>query len=806
LERQNDYRTRNLIDSETQRFLKGILEPERCVPFLGAGFTAGERSRSGHVPSGTAWLKLMRSQVSDADSPEKPTATELAGYSFQELSDIYFREEIVPLSQIKDTINAHFTNVRISDRAKLDFLQLDWPYIYTLNIDDALENSIGAVKVLPYRAFARYQNRRYVYKLHGDAEDVLSAPSRDALNVIFGKGDYIKSLTHNHALLSDLTNDFAEKNLLFIGCSLADEIDISFALAGLTPNGGPAQTARIYVTSSEPSDYSTKKKLRSYGITDVVVGDYSLFYALAKSLSGTRNPKRSLLQQFAYSTLPVPHTEVAVVRFMVQVGWKAEENPYLVSVERSAEPKIRRLLEGPMTILSGRRFAGKTTTIHRLLQQLRGRQRYFIGSSTLISDDLLNEILTINNSLVAIDAGALNSDQLSEIARKTDGLRANNTSVLVARNNSDYIMSDVGAPEMKIELPNIFNSEESRKVDLLVGPLGFRRWNARAKILDNLFTMADSPIVKATIKSESTLRAKVDSLCQLGTNPDTVSLDFAVLYYLAVKSRMSSRVHRTVAQAWNLNFATDTLLDSFSRKWEPFIELGVADAATRRVANSSRQLISNSHAWVHFSVRKISTQLGIEKTSDYIASLYKTVREVDDRAHELILFDKLNAIYEPDSRKDSDWRARIIRVVYDNLRDVLLDDPNYWLQRAKSIYYLSTDEDELRLAIAYCEKGIIERSARTSVNATLTRANLLGKLCEVTDYREEEDVIRAILCYSKAIGQEADNPAYVAELLEKSRDGKGYMAGVYDVAESKASMLQYRKELQAVGAYAKRKK
>ena len=87
-----------------------------------------------------------------------------------------------------------------------------------------------------------------------------------------------------------------------------------------------------------------------------------------------------------------------------------------------------------------------------------------------------------------------------------------------------------------------------------------------------------------------------------------------------------------------------------------------------------------------------------------------------------------------------------------------MDDPNYWLQRAKSIYYLSADENELRVAIAYCEKGIIERNAKTSVNANLTKANLLGKLCKVTNYREEEDIARAISSYAKAISQQPDNP------------------------------------------------
>jgi hypothetical protein len=104
----------------------------------------------------------------------------------------------------------------------------------------------------------------------------------------------------------------------------------------------------------------------------------------------------------------------------------------------------------------------------------------------------------------------------------------------------------------------------------------------------------------------------------------------------------------------------------------------------------------------------------------------------------------------PKVSKEADWQAQIIKFVFDKSRDVLTDDPNYWLQRAKSIYYLSTVEDELRVAIAYCEKGILERNAKTSVYATLTKANFLGKLCKMTAYRNEEDIARAIplLCES----------------------------------------------------------
>ncbi|VFS56736.1 Uncharacterised protein [Leminorella grimontii] len=239
-------------EQETQQFLRAILNQNTCIPFLGAGFTRGERARNKKVPGGADWMELMRRQIKDSPAADKPSDDELNGFSFQELSDIYFREKIVSLDSIKSDVNDCFTRVDITDESKLNFLSVDWPYIYTLNIDDGIERAIDGVKVLPYREFSRYNERRYVYKLHGDAEDVMTAASHEDLRVIFGKADYINSLDKNRHLISSLVNDFCEKNIIFVGCSLSDELDIAYALASPQFTDENIQTARIFYYIRNP--------------------------------------------------------------------------------------------------------------------------------------------------------------------------------------------------------------------------------------------------------------------------------------------------------------------------------------------------------------------------------------------------------------------------------------------------------------------------------------------------------------------------------------------------------------------------
>ena len=276
----NSIRVLRLSEGPGKDLLRGLLLTGRCIPFLGAGFTAGEPAYRGCVPSGTAFMNVMRNAINASPTSEKPDPSSLERYNFQQLADEYFREPIVDLDDIKTTLRNLFTCVSLTSETKKDFLRWDWEYIYTLNIDDAIERELNAIKVLPHSDFSQHKTTQFVYKLHGDAADAVTAGTSAAMKLIFGSADYISSLISNRSLISTLANDFAERHLLFIGCSLTDELDILFALAQAnTTSVPPPTTNRVYITADEPSDYESKKKLRRYGITEVLVVDYGEFYS-----------------------------------------------------------------------------------------------------------------------------------------------------------------------------------------------------------------------------------------------------------------------------------------------------------------------------------------------------------------------------------------------------------------------------------------------------------------------------------------------------------------------------------------------
>lgn len=799
------FAVRNFEDQETQQFLRGILIQDSCVPFLGAGFTRGEKARHRLVPGGGEWMEIMRQQIKKSPATEKPSDDELKNFSFQELSDIYFREKIVSLETIKSDVNNCFTNVKIDNKSKLNFLSVDWPYIYTLNIDDGIERVMDGVKVLPYREFSRYEQRRYVYKLHGDAEDVMTAANHDELRVIFGTADYINSLNNNKYLISGLINDFCEKNIIFIGCSLNDELDIAYALANPELAKKDTNTARIFITSEPIDSYASKKKLKSYGITDVIITDYSNFYDFVASVAQKEEHQLPAIEPFQYVNNNEYFTGKNFASYLLQSGWNQEKNPSVVSAPRVIEQKVLDRINDPLIVIWGRRFSGKSTILFRIVEKARTRKRYLIHSKNSMSIRAFNDIFKVKDSLIAIDSGAINFNQLKSISQKLDIMRENNTTIIltVSRADLNAFGSDFENEAIQLQ-PRLFGNE-IQDINKLLDTQGLQHWHERDSILDNIFALAKSPIVRQILNTHSKLEDRIISICNEGNGGEYINgsskLEFSLLFYLVSREKIFSLVHRELIRSYGLGYLLNTHLDNFAKKWAPFIEYEKTDVISARAEKSGYVTVCNSYAWIQLAVSIFSEKLGVKKTASLIAELYQCVYSIDQGAHKIIMFDNLNAIYSPTMQTNRDWCKKMITSVYEELVTYCAQDPDYWLQRAKGIYYLSDREDEVRIAIEYCKKSIVERSTKTRINSKLTKANLLGKLCMITNYVNEEDISDAIQAYADAINDRDSNSSYINGLLKKNRDGFGYMKKVCEEAGKKMSLLPKKADIVLIQHY-----
>ena len=117
---------------EKLEHLTQLLSSASLIPVIGSGFSAGETSSRGIVPSGSQMKLDMLQALTDNKKKvdEKKPFSQVAKYY----------NALIPSDIRKKYIAHNFINVKLSSPKK-EFLNIDWPYTYTLNIDDAIEQN-----------------------------------------------------------------------------------------------------------------------------------------------------------------------------------------------------------------------------------------------------------------------------------------------------------------------------------------------------------------------------------------------------------------------------------------------------------------------------------------------------------------------------------------------------------------------------------------------------------------------------------------------------------------------------------------
>ena len=197
-----------------------LLVDGKLTPIIGSGFTAGCNTPYSKVPDGCTINQIMKEAISQCNP-----SLSVGDFPLSKTSRYFF--EIVQKKQRDTILRNCFTDVSLSLELK-DFLNLPWTYIYTLNVDDAIEKN-GYNAILPYHdAFFPEHREKVVYKMHGDA--LYELHSQTEYNLVFSFSQYVNALTdsHNKTLIDEIKSDYIQKNLVFIGCSLEYEPDLEY--------------------------------------------------------------------------------------------------------------------------------------------------------------------------------------------------------------------------------------------------------------------------------------------------------------------------------------------------------------------------------------------------------------------------------------------------------------------------------------------------------------------------------------------------------------------------------------------------
>ena len=119
------------------------------VPVVGSGLSCGANSYNGNVPSGNDYKKMMIDTIINSLTSDDNDTKLINSMSFSKICEIYEDDEIIDNSIRIKYFRNNFFRVNLDEHRK-KFFKIEWPYIYTLNIYDDIENNSNNNFVIIY--------------------------------------------------------------------------------------------------------------------------------------------------------------------------------------------------------------------------------------------------------------------------------------------------------------------------------------------------------------------------------------------------------------------------------------------------------------------------------------------------------------------------------------------------------------------------------------------------------------------------------------------------------------------------------
>lgn len=673
--------------------------------------------------------------------------------------------------------NCRYQNVKL-ENVKKNFLKIDWPYIYTLNIDDAIENNSEFKTVLYANRDIRnsiFEQEKCVIKLHGDIKDILKY--EDSNCEIFDQKQYVVSIKKNVSLLKKLTHDYEYLNLLYIGCSLSDEIDLLFSTSMANDNNNN----RYYCSTQIPT-LLQKTKLEAFGITHCIVFEsYDDIYekmtdAFHQSLCITPDE----LEQFSTYEFKTLGTGFELNCPYLFQGKSILNNSKIAIypsffVSRSVTDKIVENINSKGTqIVVGRGCSGKTYVSYDIIRRVRDREVYAFRSKDRINNETLTLLLNKENCLTIFDSKVLSIKQIEEIILTTSERVVKSNSIIIIENKSNRDLSgllvlmkmnehleDDEIPQL--EISNRFSKPKTDEINnyLVTSSLGV--FSENKSIADNIINASNLLIQKNKFSQISPLTdnvRQVSSLIVLATlgkvyASDAINLDLVEEFEMQCKKAMPL-IEKESTWVFEMSAANNSPLKYVvNAEYWLFNQLDIL-AKSRK----GREKIIEAYRYIIGKLIEINGKPDLMKGEKYAP--YK----------DYILFDNIFQIFRSQGTK-------IIRDIYQSLNDILATDPNYLHQRAKCYIrsaYKSTEEKDKEkwLEMAYRDASISNSSFEkryeshenekimiSAAHSLYTAALALCHIAKLRNYRDISINANAVKCLYKAISSPFNSIEFV---------------------------------------------
>lgn len=711
------------------------------VPIVGSGVSRNVVTRTGgEVPSGISYRNYMISELQKSTKLSVEDKTALSTYGFIDIAGIYeddeFVTEDVRLSYFKKNFLYGFYK---NDDIRKKFFEISWPYIYSLNIDDVIENSTSFNNIiLPFREVREtaFLDNKCIIKIHGDIKEIVNYADHKK---VFTRYEYANSILENKLLLAKLKNDLQNQNVIFVGCSLSDELDI-LSISGLPfKSDNVARLSRnIFCTTEYPNTFE-KIKYKNYGITDVVV--FSSFSAIYETIhhAWMKSSEISIddlqtYRSFAQKTISTQE-ENQEYFFCGNKLLSSKDHTVFYPrffVQRSVtDDIIRKFLQNKIHLISGKRISGRSYILADIYARIRDRTVYYFDATTRISNEIVNELIAQSNIIALFDIRSIEREQFEQIVNKSKEIHKNNNNfiICISKNDSDTF----GIVKWKIaqgliENEDILIHEISDKLDPVKEKTAISQINEAYAKVDIPKNVAGYTFLDHILYSENALGRSSRFAKKISVTSNIKEL--ALLIVLAIDERLSTQ------DVIKFDFLKE--IGEIIEKYSPMIEEENVHQFEKNAADFSRKkYVLSSRYWL---VNQLGIYLrggkdnlnNVVEAYEYIVGCIceydgKTFLRRRNALRRYILFDVMNDIF----MCQNGGPIRSFLEIYKGLHDFLAEDHQYLHQYAKcyarcadmnkDLKLLKKAEKYIRLALANLEQEI--QSSNNNLKLRISKAH-----------------------------------------------------------------------------------
>ncbi|MEZ8240741.1 SIR2 family protein [Vibrio splendidus] len=771
-------------DDETIDLLSSAFSNNNLVPVIGAGFTRGcQTGHSRTVPSGLDFKNEMINHLAECEEFDVDSIKKIQSKNFSAIAELYFN--FVPKEKINYHLKSSFQNVKLDDIKKSFISDINWPYIYTLNADDAIERHSDYQVTHPYDSnlSERAKELPTLFKLHGDINYELR---HDESRLVFQKKDYLKSLSSNKKMLDFLKLDLINKNVIYIGCSLSDELDISFLVA--QENKSERKETRNIAFLSSKLDFVDEQEYLSVGIDTIITfeeGAYNQIYeTLIKAYQDSGNNSKNLdifKKPITVLDSDYGNNQDFLIKGLTELKNKDKLDkrviPFYFGEREKGAQVLKSLKENEITILRGKRVSGKTLLAYHILNQIKDKNIFIINSNQRLDNGSIVQLLGQKNSIIFFDHGALNKNGFSLIKTYREKLSENKVSILICANDNDndaeYVLNTTASRTGVIRLPTLITESELAIINKNAINSRLPTFTEGKHLLDKIYNVFN-------VIGEYNVMSKIDKSKEL----------FILLYVIAIRHSFTGE------EVFFSGFDEKTILE-LAEEHSPFLLIEQIDFH-EQVDHTNFKITSYASSWVVSLLRGFFKEKGLTWCSDTLMELFKHSYKTSKQfVVELRKFDSLNFVFTASQH----GAAALILDIYEKLNEIEGKEPEFYVQKSKAYFNMYESSDaktkideciqELNIAYTWAKSS---HSSKTQQNISHVKAQLCLKKVTLSKPAEINDIISTIDAIHQTINEEGNLSYNTALFKGKSQSGILYEKFMKTVQSNNSVELLLAKE------------